>query len=127
MPQKVCHQRSALTLRWARVPNGRHDQNLTAVRLIPGNRVVAEVVVSAGALFFAVFVACAVEAVEATTIVLAAGTARGWRSANTGLLAGLALLAVITAALGPAVTAPPLQTLRLFVRALLRAFRLQSL
>ncbi len=78
MPQKVCHQRSALTLRWARVPNGRHDQNLTAVRLIPGNRVVAEVVVSAGALFFAVFVACAVEAVEATTIVLAAGTARGW-------------------------------------------------
>ena len=32
-------------------------------------------------LFLAVFVACAVEAVEAVTIVLAAGTTRGWRSA----------------------------------------------
>ena len=33
---------------------------------------------SAGALFIAVFLACTVEAVEATTIVLAAGLARGW-------------------------------------------------
>ena len=32
---------------------------------------------SAGALFIAVFLACTVEAVEATTIVLAAGLARG--------------------------------------------------
>ena len=47
--------------------------------------------VSAGALFLAVFLACAVEAVEATTIVLAAGTARDWRSAITGVLAGLGL------------------------------------
>ena len=45
------------------------------------------------ALFLAVFLACAVEAVEALTIILAAGTARDWRSANTGLLAGLATLA----------------------------------
>ena len=34
------------------------------------------------ALFAAVFLACAVEAVEAVTIVLAAGTARDWRSAR---------------------------------------------
>jgi uncharacterized membrane protein len=40
-----------------------------------------EVEVSSGALFLAVFLACAVEAVEALTIVLAAGTARDWRSA----------------------------------------------
>ena len=50
------------------------------------------------ALFLAVFLACAVEAVEALTIVLAAGTARDWRSAITGLLAGLATLAAVVAA-----------------------------
>ena len=81
----------------------------------------------AGALFIAVFLACAVEAVEATTIVLAAGTARDWRSATTGLVAALAALAVITAVLGPAVTALPLQALRLFVGALLLIFGLQWL
>jgi uncharacterized membrane protein len=83
--------------------------------------------VGAGALFIAVFLACAVEAVEATTIVLAAGTSRDWRSATTGLVAALAVLAVITAVLGPAVTALPLQALRLFVGALLLIFGLQWL
>ena len=81
----------------------------------------------AGALFIAVFLACAVEAVEATTIVLAAGTARDWRSAGLGVLSGIALLALITAALGPAVSALPLQALRLFVGALLLVFGLQWL
>jgi len=78
-------------------------------------------------LFVSVFLACAVEGVEATTIVLAAGTARDWRSATSGLVAGLAVLAVITAALGPAVTKLPLPTLRLFVGALLLIFGLQWL
>lgn len=58
-----------------------------------------------GALFLAVFLACAVEAVEATTIVLAAGTARDWRSAGAGVLTALAALGVIVAVLGPAVSA----------------------
>lgn len=79
------------------------------------------------ALFVSVFLACAVEAVEATTIVLAAGTARDWRSATWGLIAGLVLLAVITVALGPAVTRLPLPALRLFVGALLLIFGLQWL
>jgi uncharacterized membrane protein len=83
--------------------------------------------VNAGALFIAVFLACAVEAVEATTIVLAAGATRDWRSAGIGVLAALGVLAVITAALGPAVTALPLQALRLFVGALLLVFGLQWL
>jgi len=48
---------------------------------------------SAWALFAAVFLACAVEAVEATTIVLAAGTARDWASAITGLVAAVLVLA----------------------------------
>jgi uncharacterized membrane protein len=83
--------------------------------------------VGSGALFIAVFLACAVEAVEATTIVLAAGTARDWRSAATGMGAALAVLAVIVAALGPAVSEIPLRGLRLFVGALLLVFGLQWL
>src|ERR1700760_2616060 len=81
----------------------------------------------AGALFLAVFLACAVEAVEATTIVLAAGTARDWRSAGAGVLAALAALGVIVAVLGPAVSALPLTGLRLVIGALLLVFGLQWL
>src|SRR5579884_4129441 len=80
-----------------------------------------------GALFIAVFLACAVEAVEATTIVLAAGTARDWRSALTGLAAAVITLAVLVAALGPALSAVPLRGLRLVVGALLLVFGLQWL
>ena len=78
-----------------------------------------------GALFIAVFLACTVEAVEATTIVLAAGTARDWRSALTGVAAGLLTLAVIVAALGPALSVIPLRGLRLAVGGLLLVFGLQ--
>jgi uncharacterized membrane protein len=80
---------------------------------------------AASALFIAVFLACAVEAVEATTIVLAAGTARDWRSAGLGTGAALVLLAVIVAALGPAVSDVPLRGLRVVVGALLLIFGLQ--
>ena len=79
------------------------------------------------ALFLAVFLACAVEAVEALTIVLAAGTARDWRSAITGLLAGMATLAAVVALLGPALSAIPLDGLRVFVGGLLLVFGLQWL
>ncbi|HEX3590003.1 MAG TPA: hypothetical protein VHV74_10235 [Pseudonocardiaceae bacterium] len=79
------------------------------------------------ALFLAVFLACVVEAVEALTIVLAVGTVRDWRSAMTGVAAGLAALAVVVAALGPALTAIPLGVLRVFVGGLLLVFGLQWL
>ena len=79
------------------------------------------------ALFAAVFLACAVEAVEAATIVLAAGTARDWRSALTGVGAGLLVLAAVVAALGPGVAAIPLHYLRLVVGGLLLVFGLQWL
>ncbi|MFY9888492.1 MAG: hypothetical protein WAK71_09295 [Streptosporangiaceae bacterium] len=79
----------------------------------------------ATALFIAVFLACVVEAVEATTIVLAAGTARDWRSASSGTVAALAVLAVIVAVLGPAVSDIPLTGLRIVVGALLLVFGLQ--
>jgi uncharacterized membrane protein len=83
--------------------------------------------VSSGALFLAVFLACTVEAVEATTIVLAAGTARDWRSALYGLSAALVTLAVLIGALGPALSAVPLHALRLVVGGLLLVFGLQWL
>ena len=78
-------------------------------------------------LFIAVFLACSVEAVEATTIVLAAGTARNWRSALEGVGAGLLFLAVVVAALGPALSAIPLRALRVVVGGLLLVFGLQWL
>jgi uncharacterized membrane protein len=81
--------------------------------------------VNSGALFLAVFLACAVEAVEATTIVLAAGTAREWRSALIGVVAGIVVLAVVVGALGPAVASVPLHGLRLVVGGLLLVFGLQ--
>jgi len=80
-----------------------------------------------GALFVAVFLACAVEAVEATTIVLAAGTTRHWKSALYGVVAGLLVLTVVIAALGPAISAIPLRSLRLVVGGLLLVFGLQWL
>ena len=81
----------------------------------------------AAALFGAVFLACAVEAVEAATIVLAAGAARNWRSALTGTLAALATLVLVVAALGPALADLPLRGLRLVIGALLLVFGLQWL
>jgi uncharacterized membrane protein len=78
-------------------------------------------------LVLSAFLASAVEMVEALTIVLAAGLARGWRSALAGLAAATAALAVAVAALGPALTVIPLQALRLVVGALLLVFGLQWL
>ncbi|MBS1679622.1 MAG: hypothetical protein JST08_19800 [Actinobacteria bacterium] len=74
-----------------------------------------------------VFLACAVEAVEAFTIVLAVGTTRRWPSALGGVGAGALLLAVLVAALGPALTALPLGVLRVVVGGLLLTFGLQWL
>ena len=48
--------------------------------------------VNGGALFIAVFLACVVEAVEALTIVLAAGFGRDWRSAIPVWAGSLAVL-----------------------------------
>ncbi len=76
------------------------------------------------ALFISVFLACAVEAVEAVTIVLAAGTARDWKSALRGVVAGLLTLAVIIAIFGPAISHLPISVLRVVVGGLLLVFGL---
>jgi uncharacterized membrane protein len=78
-------------------------------------------------LFASAFLASAVEFVEALTIVLAAGVSRGWRSALAGLGAATLVLAVIVAALGPALTHIPIDALRLVVGGLLLTFGLQWL
>jgi uncharacterized membrane protein len=75
-------------------------------------------------LFLAVFAACVVESVEALTIVLAVGLTRGWHATLRGVLAGLVVLAVIVAALGPALTVIPIDALRLVVGGLLLIFGL---
>ena len=76
------------------------------------------------ALFFSVFFASAVEAVEAVTVVLAAGTARDWKSAWRGVAAGLFTLALIIAAFGPAISHLPISFLRIVVGGLLLVFGL---
>jgi len=78
-------------------------------------------------LFLGTFLASAVEAVEALTIVLAVGVVRGWRSTLFGVGTASVVLAAIIAALGPALQRIPISTLRLVVGALLLTFGLQWL
>jgi uncharacterized membrane protein len=78
-------------------------------------------------LAISVFLACAVEAVEAFTIVLAVGSTRDWRSALLGVGAATLVLAGLIAALGPALTVLPIGVLRLVVGGLLLVFGLQWL
>jgi uncharacterized membrane protein len=83
--------------------------------------------VNALPLILTVFVACAVEAIEALTIVLAAGLTRSWRSTWQGVIAALLALGVVVGALGPTITLLPLGVLRVVVGALLLIFGLQWL
>jgi uncharacterized membrane protein len=73
------------------------------------------------------FLACAVEMVEALTIVLAVGVTRDWRSTLSGVGVAIVALAAIVAVLGPALTLIPIDDLRLVVGALLLIFGLQWL
>jgi len=75
----------------------------------------------------AAFLASLVEAVEALTIVLAVATVRGWRPAGLGALAGLVLLALIVAALGPLLDRVPLHLLQLAIGILLLLFGMRWL
>ncbi len=78
-------------------------------------------------LALSVLLACAVEAVEALTIVLAVGTTRSWSSALYGVGAAVLALAVVIVALGPALTSLPIDVLRVGVGGLLLVFGLQWL
>jgi uncharacterized membrane protein len=78
-------------------------------------------------LFTTTFLACAVEMVEALTIVLAVALTRGWQSVRLGVVVAFVALAAIVAALGPALTLLPIDVLRLVVGFLLLSFGLQWL
>ena len=75
----------------------------------------------------AVFLACAVEMVEALTIVFAVGHTRGWRSAFEGVGAALVALSALVAVFGPALIHVPLTWLRLIVGGVLLIFGMQWL
>ncbi len=75
----------------------------------------------------AAFLASVVEVVEAFTIILAVGTIQGWRPAALGTLAGVALLALLIAALGPMLGQVPIHLLQLFIGVLLLLFGLRWL
>jgi len=70
----------------------------------------------------AVFLACAVEATEIATILLAIGTTRGWRATLFGAVAGFFAVGAVVGALGPAIAMMPLSPLRIVVGMLLLYF-----
>src|SRR3954449_9952795 len=77
--------------------------------------------------FASAFLACAVELVEAATIVLAVGFTRGWRPALAAAALSTVLAAAAIAVFGPALERIPLDDLRLVVGILLLFFGLQWL
>ena len=76
---------------------------------------------------FAAFLASAVEAIEALTIVLAVGTVRGWRDALAGTAAALAVLLAIIVVFGASLARIPLDLLQLVIGTLLLLFGLRWL
>jgi uncharacterized membrane protein len=83
---------------------------------------------AAWGLVVATFVACFVEMVEATTIVMAMGFSRSWRSALAGAATAVVALAVVTAVAGYALaTWLPESALQLAIGGLLLIFGLQWL
>jgi Ca2+/H+ antiporter, TMEM165/GDT1 family len=81
----------------------------------------------AGSAVTAAFLASLVEAVEALTIVLAVAIVRGLRPALLGAFAGLAVLALIVAALGPLLDRVPLSILQIAIGILLLLFGMRWL
>jgi uncharacterized membrane protein len=69
-----------------------------------------------------VFLASAVECVEALTIVLAVGSTRSWRSAFAGVGVALVALAIAVAAIGGGLSALPVDGLRVLVGLFLLVF-----
>lgn len=77
------------------------------------------------ALFVTVFLASAVEMVEALTIVVAVGATKGWRSAFEGAAVALLALAALVAVFGPALSRIPMSSLRIVVGTVLLIFGMQ--
>jgi uncharacterized membrane protein len=80
-----------------------------------------------GGTFTTTFLASCVEAIEMVAIVVGVGAIRGWRSTLIGAGAGFLVLVVVGGVLGTALTAIPIEALRLVVGTLLLIFGLQWL
>jgi Ca2+/H+ antiporter, TMEM165/GDT1 family len=78
--------------------------------------------IHAGPTILTAFLASLVEFVEAFTIVLAAGTVRGWRGALAGVTAGVIALALIVLGGGSVLDRLPLAEIRLGIGILLLLF-----
>jgi uncharacterized membrane protein len=78
-------------------------------------------------LLVSVFLASAVEAVEALTVVLAVGSTRSWESSLLGAAAALVALGALVAVFGRALVEVPIDVLRTFVGGFLLLFGLQWL
>jgi len=83
--------------------------------------------IHAGPQIAAAFLGSSVEAIEAMTIVLAAGLVRGWRPALIGTAAGLATLTAIIVVFGPAIAAIPVAYLQIVVGSALLLFGIRWL
>lgn len=79
------------------------------------------------ALILSVFLATLVEAVEALTIVMAAGLGRNWKSARQGTISAFLVLVVVISILGPVMASFPVFVLHLLVGVLSLVFGLQWL
>ncbi len=75
----------------------------------------------------AAFLGSSVEAVEAMTVVLAAGIVRGWRSALAGTAGALATLTAIVVVFGKAIATIPIEYLQIVIGALLLLFGIRWL
>lgn len=73
------------------------------------------------------FIACCVEMIEVSTIVVGVGRIRGWKSTLIGSGTGLVILAAIIFILGSQISNIPIHWLRLVVGALLLTFGLNWL
>ncbi len=80
-----------------------------------------------GMTIVAAFLASMVECVEALTVILAAGSVRGWSGVLTGAAAAVGVLLAIIAVLGRTLTLIPLQLLQGVVGTLLLLFGLRWL
>src|SRR5258708_34419534 len=79
------------------------------------------------AVFTTTFLAAAVEIIEMVIIVVGVGAIRGWRPPLVGTGAGLAVVAALILAVGPALTNVPINLLRAAAGSLLFVFGLQWL
>jgi uncharacterized membrane protein len=77
--------------------------------------------------FATAFLASSVEAVEAATVVLAAGVTRDWRTPLAATLTGAAILVAVIALAGPMVQHMPLAPLQVVTGALLLLFGMRWL